>query len=884
MWWKKKRENEELKFNSSLTFKMAKLSVEDIFAELKTSNIGLDSEETESRQEEFGKNEIVHEQKKSNVVLFCEAFINPFIGVLTVLVIVSLIIDVLMADPGEKDWTGPIIITVMVFLSTVLRFWQEWKAGEATDGLMKMVKNTCLVNRIDVDQNQEIDICELVPGDIVYLSAGDMIPADIRLIDNKDFFLSQSALTGESEPIEKLSSIKENRAEECEAVDLEDICFMGTTVVSGYAKGVVFETGNKTYLGSIAKSMTKTRSKTAFDKGVTKVSMLLIKFMLVMVPFVFFINGITKGEWFEAFIFAVSVAVGLTPEILPMIVTATLSKGAVTMSKKKVIVKNLNAIQNFGAMNILCTDKTGTLTCDRIVLEKYINADGSDDNDKRILRHAYFNSFFQTGLKNLMDKAILAHVNELQMEHLTDDYTKVDEIPFDFVRRRMSVVIKDNKDKRQIITKGAVDEILSICSHVEIGDKVCLLNEELRKKALTVTEEMNKDGLRVIAVAQKSFIEKGYEFSVADEDDMVLIGYLAFLDPPKPSAASAIKKLVENGVSVKVLSGDNEVIVKTIARQIGMDCSSSLTGLQVDNMSDEDLKKRLPDTVLFSKLTPLAKARIISLLQELGNTVGFMGDGINDAAALRQSDVGISVDSGVDIAKENSDIILLEKDLMVLEDGVIEGRKTFGNMMKYIKMTTSSNFGNMFSVLTASAFLPFLPMMPVHLLIQNLLYDTSQISIPFDKLDGEYLKKPHRWDASDLSRFMLCIGPISSIFDILTYIVMWYVFGCNSPAHQSLFQSGWFVEGLLSQTLIVHMIRTRRIPFIQSCASLPVLSLTILIMIIGCVIPFTRLGAAIGLSPLPFNYFIWLAGILFCYCLLTQMVKKIYIKVFGHWL
>ncbi len=613
-------------------------------------------------------------------------------------------------------------------------------------------------------------------------------------------------------------------------------------------------------------------------------SILLIRFMLVMVPFVFLINGVTKGDWFSAFIFAVSVAVGLTPEMLPMIISANLSKGAVAMSKKKTIVKNLNAIQNFGAMNILCTDKTGTLTCDNIVLEKYINADGSSDEKKRILRHAYFNSYFQTGLKNLMDKAILSHVKELQMEHLKDSYKKVDEIPFDFIRRRMSVVIEDNQQKRQIITKGAMEEVLTICSYAEFDGTVHRMTDEIKQKAITISEQMNKEGMRVLAVAQKSFIEKEHDFAVGDETEMVLIGYLAFLDPPKTSAANAIRQLHEHGVEVKVLSGDNEAIVKTIGRQVGINTSHSLTGMDIEKMTDDELKEHLPDTTLFSKLTPLQKTRIILLLQEQDNTVGFLGDGINDAAALRQSDVGISVDTAVDIAKESADIILLEKDLMVLEDGVIEGRKTFGNITKYIKMTASSNFGNMFSVLAASAFLPFLPMLPIHLLIQNLLYDISQTTIPFDRMDPEYLRKPRKWDASDLSRFMICIGPISSIFDIITYLVMWYAFGCNSPEHQTLFQSGWFIEGLLSQTLIVHMIRTRKIPFIQSRATWPVMGLTFFIMAVGIVIPFTRFGASIGLMPLPLSYFPWLIGILLSYCALTQVVKVWYIKRFVRWL
>ena len=606
--------------------------------------------------------------------------------------------------------------------------------------------------------------------------------------------------------------------------------------------------------------------------------------MLVMIPFVFLVNGITKGDWLEAFIFAVSVAVGLTPEMLPMIVTANLSKGAVAMSKKKTIVKDLNAIQNFGAMNILCTDKTGTLTCDQIVLEKYINADGSNDENKRILRHAYFNSFFQTGLKNLIDKAILSHVKDLSLEYLKDNYRKVDEIPFDFTRRRMSVVVEDTQGKRQIITKGAVEEMLEICSYAEFAGDVHPLTVELKDKAREISERMNRQGMRVIAVAQKSFLDKESDFCIDDENDMVLIGYLAFLDPPKPSAANAIRQLHEHGVGVKVLSGDNDAVVRTIARQVGIDTANSITGPEFDSMSDEEQRTAVAKATVFSKLTPMQKTRIITLLQEQDNTVGFLGDGINDAAALRQSDIGISVDSAVDIAKESADIILLEKDLMVLEDGVLEGRKTFGNITKYIKMTASSNFGNMFSVMAASAFLPFLPMMPIHLLIQNLLYDVSQTTIPFDKMDAEYLKRPRRWDASDLSRFMMYIGPISSIFDILTYVVMWYVFGCNSVEHQALFQSGWFVEGLLSQTLIVHMIRTRKIPFIQSRSSWQVGCLTVIIVAIGLFIPFSSFGSAIGLQPLPLSYFPWLFGILLSYCVLTQMIKNWYIRKFVRWL
>ncbi|WP_349873862.1 magnesium-translocating P-type ATPase [Bacteroides cellulosilyticus] len=883
MKWKKKLQQPQYALNSEKVFLTATQPAKSVYSYLQTTRLGLTRAEVEDRQLTYGKNEVVHEQKKNPFIVFIKTFINPFIGVLTGLAVISLVIDVLMAEPGEQEWTGVVIIAVMVVCSAILRFWQEWKANEATDSLMKMVKNTCLVKRAGSGE-EELDITELVPGDIVFLAAGDMIPADLRIIESKDLFISQASLTGESEPIEKFPEVKEKQYRKGSIVELDNICYMGSTVISGAAKGIVFETGNRTFLGTIARNLTGHRATTAFDKGISKVSLLLIRFMLVMVPFVFFINGFTKGDWFEAFIFAISVAVGLTPEMLPMIVTANLSKGALSMSKKKTIVKNLNAIQNFGAMNILCTDKTGTLTCDKIVLEKYINADGSNDESKRILRHAYFNSYFQTGLKNLMDKAILSHVKELKLEHLKDAYTKVDEIPFDFIRRRMSVVIEDKQGKRQIITKGAVEEMLSICSHTEFNGEVQSLTDELKVKAQKISEEMNRKGMRVLAVAQKSYIEKVGNFSVSDEKEMVLIGFLAFLDPPKPSAAEAIKQLHEYGVEVKILSGDNDIVVKAIGRQVGIDTSYSLTGPDIENMDETILKERVKTTTCFSKLTPLQKTQIISILQEQKNTVGFLGDGINDAAALRQSDIGISVDSAVDIAKESADIILLEKDLMVLEDGVLEGRKTFGNINKYIKMTASSNFGNMFSVMFASAFLPFLPMMPIHLLIQNLLYDISQTTIPFDRMDPEFLRKPRKWDASDLKRFMIYIGPISSIFDIVTYLVMWHVFGCNSPEHRSLFQSGWFIEGLLSQTLIVHMIRTRKIPFIQSRATWPVIGMTTLVMVIGIVIPFTSFGASIGLQALPLSYFPWLVGILLSYCVLTQLVKNWYIRKFSGWL
>lgn len=870
-------------YNSEYARFASRQSLEQVYSALYAHRRGLSEHDVEKRRRRFGENIVVHEERTNPMKLFVSAFINPFIGVLTALILISFVLDVVLAEPGEQDWTTIIIISSMVVFSAILRFVQELKAGRSSDALLKMVKNTCYVERAN-NESGEIPVEELVPGDIVLLSAGDMIPADLRIVESKDFFVSQSSLTGESDSIEKTPLCN---ADEGSVVDLDNLAFMGSNVVSGTAKGIVFATGNQTYLGSIAKSIAGHRAETAFDKGITKVSMLLIRFMLIMVPFVFMVNGFTKGDWLEAFIFAVSVAVGLTPEMLPMIVTANLAKGAVRMSKKKVIVKDLNAIQNFGAMNILCTDKTGTLTRDKVVLVKYINADGSEDKSRRILRHAFFNSYFSTGLKNLMDKAIVEHVNEKgkSLDVVTEDFRKIDEIPFDFNRRRMSVVLEGKDGKRQIITKGAVEEMISICSHCEMDGQVIGMSGNLRNMAIKIVHQMNNQGMRVLAVAQKSFLEKAGEFTVDDEKDMVLIGYLAFLDPPKESAVEAIRQLHEAGVEVKVLSGDNDAVVSTISEQVGITNTACVVGTKFEQMTDEEKRVAVRDNCIFAKLTPHQKTEIITLLQEQDNTVGFLGDGINDAAALRQSDIGISVDSAVDIAKESADIILLEKDLMVLEQGVLSGRETFGNIIKYVKMTASSNFGNMFSVLAASAFLPFLPMLSIHLLIQNLLYDISQTAIPFDKMDKEFLLKPRRWDSSDIARFMIFIGPISSIFDIATYLLMWYVFGCQSPEMQTLFQSGWFIEGLLSQTLIVHMIRTRRIPFVQSNAAWPLMLMTFSIMAIGIAIPFTSFGSYIGLMPLPLSYFPWLIAILLSYCVLTQVIKQWYIKKFGgKWL
>lgn len=664
--------------------------------------------------------------------------------------------------------------------------------------------------------------------------------------------------------------------------DLDNIALMGTIVVSGSAIGVVIQTGNQTYFGSIAESIAKDVGETSFEEGVRSVSVLLMKFMFVMVPIVFLINGISKGDWLSALLFSISIAVGLTPEMLPTLVSTNLAKGAVSLSEKKIIVKRLSSIQNFGAMDILCTDKTGTLTEDKIVLETYLNVSGEVDQD--VLIYGYLNSFHQTGLKNLLDKAVIQRGNEVEVQKEVALYKKVDEIPFDFKRRRMSVVVKKEQGARKLITKGAIEEMVSICDKVQVRGEIIELTPEIKEQVMETAYKLNEDGMRVLGVAQKADVPDETKFGVADECEMTLIGYMGFLDPPKETSITAIKALYEHGLDIKVLTGDNDIVTKKIAKEVGIPITSVFLGTDIEGVSDEKLYEMALKSSILAKLSPTQKERVIRVLQEHGHVVGFLGDGINDAQALKQADVGISVDTAVDIAKESADILLLEKGLNVLEEGVIEGRRVFGNINKYIKITASSNFGNIFSVLVASAFLPFLPMLPIQLLIQNLLYSISQISIPWDNMDEEYLRKPQQWDSSEIKKFMIYIGPISSIFDIITFAVMWFVFGANTIGKMALFQSGWFVVGLLTQTLIVHMIRTRKVPFIQSIASRPVLLMTAVIMIAGVIIPFTPFGTFIQLVPLPATYFIFLIGILIAYSLLTESVKRWYIRKFDSWI
>ena len=855
--------------------------VPELLTRLGSHAEGLTEPEALALREQHGLNEVEHEQPLPWWVHLWHCYKNPFNLLLTLLAFISWL---------TEDMKAATVIFSMVVLSTLLRFWQETRSNQAADALKAMVSNTATVmRRAEVSQNDaqangggkqriELPIKQLVPGDLIVLSAGDMIPADCRVLSAKDLFVSQAAMTGESMPVEKFA-----RRQECDTgnpLDLENILFMGTNVVSGAATGVILATGNHTYFGALAQRVSATdRAPTSFQAGVNKVSWLLIRFMFVMAPLVLFINGFTKGDWMEALLFALSIAVGLTPEMLPMIVTSTLAKGAVFLSRKKVIVKRLDAIQNFGAMDVLCTDKTGTLTQDKIFLARHVDVWGDESDD--VLEMAYLNSYYQTGLKNLLDVAVLEHVEIHRELRVGTHFSKVDEVPFDFTRRRMSVVVQEQGQAHLLICKGALEEVLAVCKRVRHGEVDEALTPELLKRIMQVTAEFNDEGLRVVAVAARS-MEQGQEaYGLADESDLTLIGYVAFLDPPKESTAPALKALAEHGVAVKVLTGDNERVTAKICREVGLERQGLLLGGDVERMSDAELAVAVETTNVFAKLTPSHKERIVRLLKANGHVVGFMGDGINDAPALRTADIGISVDSAVDIAKEAADIILLEKSLMVLEEGVLEGRRTFANMLKYIKMTASSNFGNVFSVLVASAFIPFLPMLPMHLLVQNLLYDISQIAIPFDNVDEELLKKPQRWQPADVGRFMMFFGPISSIFDITTFAVMWYVFGANTPEHQTLFQSGWFVVGLLTQTLIVHMIRTPKIPFLQSRAAMPLMVMTGVIMAVGIFLPMGPLAHYFKLQALPPLYFVILPLILLAYVGLTQAVKGFYVRKFG---
>jgi len=887
-WVRRSVSNTELsKSHAQWLIETAKQEPNALLASLDTALTGLNQEQVAALQEKVGLNEIGTEKPLPWWTHLWNCFCNPFNLLLTALAITSFYTD---------DIPGTIVILTMVILSILLRFVQEVRSNNAAERLKDMVSTTATVIRevpkTEDNENppqkisalqhtikHEVPIKELVPGDIVLLSAGDMIPADVRLLSAKDLFISQASMTGESLPIEKFASLRS--AETTNALELENICFMGTDAVSGTASAVVVATGLDTYFGALAQRITAIDPRpTSFQIGINKVSMLLLKFIAVMTPIVLLINGFTKGDWLDATLFALSIAVGLTPEMLPMIVTATLAKGAVFLSRKKVIVKHLDSVQNFGAMNILCTDKTGTLTQNKIALQHHTDAFGVESAE--VLEPAYLNSYYQTGLKNLLDVAILEYAKERkELDIVASQYQKIDEIPFDFKRRRMSVIVAKSKEQHLLICKGAVEEILTTCSTVRQAGVERPLDDDLKKQLYQTTSKLNHDGLRVVAVAIRELPGTRDTYSVNDEQQLMLIGYVAFLDPPKESAAPALKALQANGIKVKVLTGDNELVTAKICREVGIDIGHILLGQEIETMSNSELASAAENASVFAKLAPSHKERIVQVLHDKGHVVGFLGDGINDAAALRAADIGISVDSALDIAKESADIILLEKSLLVLNDGVIEGRRTFANMLKYIKMAASSNFGNVFSVLLASILLPFLPMLPLQLLIQNLLYDISQTAIPFDKVDEEFLRTPRRWSPSDIGRFMVFFGPISSIFDMVTFSILWFLYGANTLSLQGVFQTGWFIEGLVSQTLIVHMIRTRHIPFVQSRASWPLIFATSAVIAIGMYLPFSIFASYFDMQPLPYSYFIWLGIIVLSYMLLTQAVKGFYTRRYG---
>ncbi|MGI5446042.1 magnesium-translocating P-type ATPase [Streptomyces sp. CA-243310] len=869
--------------------RLAQLSArpgDQVLRDLSAGRHGLTHDEASLRLERHGPNVVARERAPRWYAQLAKAYANPFIAVLVFLAGIMYWQD--PADPGV------VILSVMIGISGLLRFWQEFRSGRAADALKRLVTTTCAVQRRagggSAPTTFEVPMDRVVPGDLVRLAAGDLIPADLRLVTSKDLMVSQAALSGESLPVAKADTRADDPGQTLtrDPVEADNLVLMGTSVTSGTATGVVVATGADTWFGSMAGSLVGERPQTNFDTGVRKVSFLLIRFMLVMVPVVFMINGFTKGDWDEAFLFGIAVAVGLTPEMLPMVVSANLARGAVAMSRRKVVVKRLNAIQNLGAMDVLCTDKTGTLTEDRIVLDRYLDVHGDEDDE--VLEYGYLNAHFQTGLRNLMDRAVIDRVDEAEEVVVDARFSMVDEIPFDFARRRMSVVLNRNgivggaRVEHVMVTKGAVEEVLSLCTHMTDRGERVELTERLRGHVTRIAEDNNRRGLRVLAVATRTFAGPRDTYTVADEDGLTLVGFLAFLDPPKADAARALRALADKGIEVKVVTGDNDLVAARVCADVGLDVGRVVLGTEIDALDDAGLRATAAGTTVFAKVNPVQKARIVRALQTDGHTVGFLGDGINDAAALRDADVGISVDTAVDIAKESADIILLEKDLTVLEQGVIQGRTTFGNTIKYIKMTASSNFGNVFSVLVASAFIPFQPMLAIMLLVQNLVYDISQLATPWDRMDEEYLRRPRNWDAKGIGRFMVTIGPVSSIFDISMFLIMWHVFGANSEAGQALFQSGWFIEGLLSQTLIVHMIRTRKIPFIQSRASWPVMVMTVLAVLTGLWLPFSPLAGSLGFVALPAGYFPWLIGVLLAYCTLTQVVKTWYIRRFGTWL
>lgn len=858
-------------------FSYAVKSKDELLAELSDSQYGLSNEKADEIIEEFGPNIISAGNSHGIIYRFVTSLVNTFNIILFLVAVITFFTDVLFSD--SPDYLTVIVILVLIVLSSMISFVLGEKSNSAAANLSKLISNKISVLRDG--EFAEIDINNVVKGDIVKLSAGDMLPGDVRFLTTNDTFLSQAALTGESAPVEKFDRLLTS-TEAYSITDIPNTGLMGSDLVSGTATAIVIATGNDTYLGSMAKSLSNKRAKNNFEKGVDSVSKLLLTFTLVMVPIIFLINGLVKNDWANSLLFSVTMAVGLTPEMLPVITTSTLARGAIAMSKHETIVKNMPAIQSFGEMDILCTDKTGTLTEDKIVLEKYIDTKGNDS--ERILKHAFLNSYFQTGLKNLIDVAIINRVKENSLDYLKDNYKHIDEIPFDFQRRRMSVVLIDKQGKKQMITKGAVEEIVSICKYIDVDGDCHILTEEEKAEALAIYEKFNRQGLRMLGVCQKNEIVNNERFSVEDESNMVLLGFVGFLDPPKKSAKSAVRVLRTYGVDTIVLTGDSEGVAINVCDAVGIDTNNSLTGAKIELMSDEELKEAVNHTHVYAKLSPNQKERVIKALQSNGHTVGYMGDGINDTLAMRAADVGISVDNAVDIAKETADIILLKKDLMVLEQGVLEGRKTFGNITKYIKMAASGNLGNVISVIFASMFLPFTPMLPVQILAQNLICDLSQIAIPFDSVDLEFLKEPRKWDTPNIRKFMVYLGPVSSIFDILCYLALWFIFSSNGMMDSHLFQCGVFAYGTISQLIVVHFLRTTRRPFIDSKPALSLLFSTLFFTAFVLVITFTSLAGALDMASLPLFFAGIIAALVLLYCVSLQLMKRFFRKKNWNWL
>ena len=870
----KAKNNTDSKIVEKKLEEYSQLSKEELFERFDIDNSGLSNEQVAANTEKYGKNIINQANENTLIIRLKDAVINPFNVVLLAVAGVTYFTDVILAE--DASYATFAMLLIIVGISSAVSFVQSEKSSNAAKQLQKMISNNIEVIRNGYSVT--INIEDAVPGDIVKLGAGDMVPGDVRFYDLKDLFIDQSQLTGESVPVEKFT--------ECHEFDniteLSNIGFMGSNIVSGSAKAVILSTGNYTYFGSMAKSLSSENTRSTFDENMDSISRLLIRFMLVMIPVIFVANLLTKNNWLDSLMFGITIAVGLMPEMLPVIMTSSLAKGAIAMSRKKTIVKRLGAIQTFGEMDVLCTDKTGTLTEDQVILEKYLNPKGEED--RRVLSHAFLNSYFQTGMKNLMDRAIISRGEKEGLSRLKREYIREDEIPFDFSRRMMSVVMRDKNVKRQLITKGAVDEVISRCRYVDVHGQVEEINEEWLSIARKVADDNGREGIRVIAVAQKNEIHDVDTFGIDDEKDMVLLGFIGFLDPPKESAKPALDNLKKAGIKTVVLTGDSEGVAIAVAKRLGIDVTYTYNGAAIEKMSDDELKEACDRCYVFAKLNPMQKKRIVSIMQQQGHTVGYMGDGINDSPPLKQADVGISVDTAVDIAKEVADIILLEKDLQVLDDGVLEGRRTFANMNKYLKMAISGNFGNMISVLIASLVLPFLPLKPVHILVQNILNDFAQLGMPFDNVEPEYVEKPKKWNVDGIKKFMVYFGLLSTILDIRCFAVLWFVFHYDNPGKAEFFQCGWFMFGVISQTIVIHTIRTHKLPFIQANASTQLYISNIAVVIVTLIIGMTDISRIFDMGKVPGIYGLWMVILLLGYLLLAQIIKKIYIRINKEWI